>query len=111
MSRIAQNYRNSRALMAIVFLLASLLFAWWWNPGPEQSRQMVQATVLPQQVDNNSDGLAVLLVELEQGETVRLYADGRRYSAGTVLTLVETTFESGERRYRIAPPERSWLDE
>ncbi|MFW6041405.1 MAG: hypothetical protein ACOC8M_00215 [Guyparkeria sp.] len=44
---------------------------------------------------------AVVLVRLDSGEEVRLYAGGRFLSPGQTVMLLEPRYDEGERRFRL----------
>ena len=83
---------------AILVLVPALLILLLFSNEPPVDNRTVMATV----VESTTDGdFPVVLAELESGERVRLYAGGRTLSPGEPVTLIETRYEDGERRYRL----------
>ncbi|MFO7580924.1 hypothetical protein [Guyparkeria sp.] len=102
MSDYATHYRLIRAIGAVVVLVPAILIVLlFFNDEPRQTRA-VTATVLESPSAGGSAGtLPVVLVRLESGAEVRLYAGNRAISPGETVTLLETRYDDGERRFRL----------
>ncbi|MGM0516618.1 MAG: hypothetical protein ACQER6_03345 [Pseudomonadota bacterium] len=102
----AYRFRSIRAVGAILVLVPALLIFLLFSNEPPVETRTVTATVVDAHGGSDEGGFPVVLVELDGGEYVRLYAGGRSLSVGESLTLVETVYEDGERRYRLQPRRR-----
>ncbi len=102
MSHYASHYRLIRAIGAVVVLVPALLVALLFFADEPRQTRLVTATVVESPLgDDAAGGLPVVLVRLEGGEEVRLYAGKRALSPGETVRLVETRYDDGDRRFRL----------
>jgi hypothetical protein len=100
----AYRFRSIRAVGAILVLVPALLILVLFSNDPPVHTRTVTATVVESTTGSDENDLPVILAELESGERVRLYAGGRSFSSGERVSLTETRYEDGERRYRLPAP-------
>jgi len=100
----AYRFRAVRAVGAILVLVPALLILVLFSNEPPAETRTVTATVVESTTASDANDLPVILAELEGGERVRLYAGGRAFSPDQQITLIETRYEDGERRYRLPAP-------
>jgi len=74
----AYRFRLIRAVGAILVLVPALLILLLFSNDPPAETRRVKATV----VESTGGDFPVILVELDSGERVRLYAGGRAFSPG-----------------------------
>lgn len=101
MSDYPTHYRLIRAIGAVLVLVPALFIVLFFNDDPGETRA-VKATVIESYATDGSGGsLPVVLVRLDSGEEVRLYAGSRALSPGQTVMLMETRYDEGDRRFRL----------
>lgn len=111
----AYRYLRNRFVLALVMVVLSVAFAWWYFPQGAPEQQLVAATV----VEVNSSTVKSLrtgenvtmqtvTARLEDGRTVVLPVFGRSPQRGERVTLLEARYPEGEVRYTLRPADQSF---
>lgn len=111
----AYRYVRNRLVLALVMVVLSVAFAWWYFPPGAPDQQLVAATV----VEVNSSTvkslrtgenvtLQTVTVKLEDGREVVLPVFGRSPQRGERVTLLEARYPEGEVRYTLRPADQSF---
>jgi hypothetical protein len=103
MMSYAQSYMTTRATLAALLLGGLLLGGLWMREDArEASVDVVQGKVLAAAgTADHASALPTLLIELDDGQRVRLMPGGRLPQAGETVQLQRVVSGQGEQSYRL----------
>lgn len=103
MMSYAQSYMTTRATLAALLLGGLLLGGLWMREDArEASVDVVQGKVLAAAgTAEQANALPTLLIELDDGQRVRLMPGGRLPQAGEMVQLQRVVSVEGEQSYRL----------